>query len=50
MFIDKIDLKLDVDLIFVCSMKDIKKKFLDIVRGNVGCNRNENNIMCFFWL
>lgn len=48
--IDKIDLKLDVDLIFACSMKDIKKKFSDTVRGNVGRNRNENNITRFSWL
>lgn len=48
--IDKIDLKLDVDLIFACSMKDIKKKCSDTVRGNVGSNRNENNITRFSWL
>lgn len=42
--IDKIDLHLDVDLIFACSMKDIKKKCSDTARGNIGRNRNENNI------
>lgn len=48
--IDKIDLQLDVDLIFACSMKDIEKKCSDTVRGNVGRNRNENNITRFSWL
>lgn len=47
---DKIDLQLDVDLIFACSMKDIKNKCSDTVRGNAGSNRNENNITRFSWL